>query len=804
MPFCDPFKQNLKRHISLDLIGDYKPSSEENWFFAIGRVSSWGSTGPINDTYPPFGTDSDSSETEFWRNLIAAKRIGDSDISLVVPRYDWSSGQIYIPYRDDVDLFDDVNPAKFYVLVDEERVYKCIDNAYGSPSTVPPTHTDTQIRKLSDGYRWKFLYQIPESKRKFLTRTFVAEGTALETIARQGYMPVEFVDFLRLNDDRTLQYSVQQSAVDGEIAFTEFKEEYFGFVSSDNTCLLPSTNHVGVSITGSGGVTGKVFTGYSPNLIGISGNYVGRVLSIDTGNLIGSRRLITDYQFDQSNSQGTFTVSPSFAQNQVLSNTNFSILPSLVIDGDGVAGDNPPNPGLGYADITVKFGNSLTGITGCDVFAGERKFVTGFEMVDTGKRYTFATIDSIAGLTFVGITANINDIADIIISPPGGHGSDPVRELGAASLMIVKEFNSDENGTVSIANEFRQFGIVKNPDLYTPVVQMYLERGGATGSFSVGGTATQGFTGFDGSTGFSLAQGRITSWLPGWQITGPTAYGSSELRVTGLTGTFKYGGIVNSGVGVTFGVVGLETITKAGKEARFLTQLEVVSEDPLAVSSTSFRRGQYVQGIGNLSNGISPSHATGRVYSFSALAGSTTRAILLLEDANGTFNEAEKVIACDYYLRPIHSLTSSDALRISAISETTTGVPSIYKTTSKIILNSGASGGLFTSSTFSEDDLVTFASGSNVAYGTVVEYAISSTSATGTAEMLLSGVNGTFAVGMTATYTYGTSQYVASITGVEHTPDLKYRSGEVSYIQNIRPVQRSDEQKEEFKIVINF
>jgi hypothetical protein len=34
-------------------------------------------------------------------------------------------------------------------LVDEERVYKCIDNNYGAPSTVAPTHTDTDVKTLS-------------------------------------------------------------------------------------------------------------------------------------------------------------------------------------------------------------------------------------------------------------------------------------------------------------------------------------------------------------------------------------------------------------------------------------------------------------------------------------------------------------------------------------------------------------------------------------------------------------------------------------------------------------------------------
>ena len=801
MPFCDPIRQNLKRHNASDFIGDYLSASDQNWFLGIGKVSSWSSvTGSVSDNNPPAALDTDENETEFWRYLIATKRISQSDISLVIPRYDWTGGEVYTAYRNDIDLFDDVNPAKFYVLVDEERVYKCIDNAYGSPSTVPPSHTDAQIRQLSDGYRWKFLYQIPESKRKFLTRTYLTEGTNIGIISRQGYMPVEYVDFLELNDERTLQFSVQQAAVDGEIAFTEFNEEYYGFVTSDPTCLLPNTENSGISITGSGGTTGDTFVGYSPSLVGAEDNYVNRILSIDTGSLIGTRRVITAYTYNPSNSQGTFTVDPPFSSNQTLSGTQFSVLPMIVLEGDGSSGLNPPNPTLGYADINVKFGEVVPrGTSGCDLFTA-RKFVSSFEMVDTGKDYTFVNVTDVRGLTFLNTTGNINDIAIPVISPPGGHGSNPVSELGAAAVMIVKDFFGDEDGAVSVANEFRQFGIIKNPDLYKPIIEMFLERGGATANFTVGTTAYQGSTGMDGTTGFSLAQGTVIGWISG--LTASGGYGTGEVRVTGITGTFTYGGIIESDMGITFGIVGKNTITKAGAEARRITTLEVVSADSEILSSTEFKVGQYAQGIGNFTEEVSPSRATGRVYSYSLQSGSATRANLLLEDVHGIFNEGEKVIACDYNLSPLYSLTSANAIKVSAIRSSIIGVPTVYKTTTKVTVNGGTAGGFFNATSFDEDEVINFASGSDSAYGTVVEWTATAGATNGI--LLLSGVNGTFTTGMTSAYNFNDNTYTATVTAITQEPDLKYRSGEVSYIQNIRPVQRDSDQREEVKIVINF
>lgn len=807
MAFCDPFKQNLKRHIATDLISDFSAVSGDRWFVGIGRVSEWSSpTGSSQDIVPPSSVDSDQDDTQYWRNLLAAKRITRDDVSLVVPRYDWSSGEVYTPYRNDIDLFNDISPSKFYVLVDEERVYKCIDNFYGAASTVPPTHTDSQVRTLSDGYRWKFIFQIPESKRKFLTKTFLAEGTSVGAISRQGYMPVEFVDFLRLNDDRSLQYAVQQSAINGEIVFTEFKQQYRSFVVSDNTCLLndPATPnlHQGISITGaSGGTAGDTFIGYSTSLVGASGHYVDRILSIDTGNLIGSRRTITAYEYNPSNSQGTFRVVPPFPANQVLSNTFFTVVPKVEIDGDGRNGSDPSNPALGHADISVKFGDSVTGVTACSGAAGiGRRFVSSFEMVDTGRDYTYATVSSVAGLTFYGITGDIADIALPVISPPNGHGSNPVVELGAAALMVVTDFDQDEDGYISTKNEFRQFGIIKNPRLYAPIIDMFLSNGGVTGSFATGGTATQGFTGSDGSTGFENAAGRIVGWMQGWSATGQTAYGSSNLRVTGISGSFEMGGVIESN-GLSFGIVALETLARAGAESREVTAVEIVSQDPITLAPTDYRRGQHVQGIGNIAANVSPSRATGRVYSYTISAGSLNRGTLYLEDVKGAFNEGERIVACDYFLRPLGSLTSSH--KVGSFTDTIVGGQSVYRTTTRIAIDAGTAGGLFTSASFPEDSVISFSTGGTSGVGTVVEWSVTS-GATATAEILLSGVNGTFIVGGTASYEYEDSTFTASIVTIDHLPDLRYRSGEVSYIQNIRPIPRGDDQREEIKVVITF
>ena len=70
--------------------------------------------------------------------------------------------------------------AQFYVVTDEYNVYKCLDNNNGAQSTVKPIGTQVLPIPLSDGYVWKYLFNIPIALRtKFLTDNYFPVVTAL-------------------------------------------------------------------------------------------------------------------------------------------------------------------------------------------------------------------------------------------------------------------------------------------------------------------------------------------------------------------------------------------------------------------------------------------------------------------------------------------------------------------------------------------------------------------------------------------------------------------------------------------------
>jgi hypothetical protein len=118
------------------------------------------------------------------------------------------------------------------------------------------------------------------------------------------------------------------------------------------------------------------------------------------------------------------------------------------IDGDGANG---------IVKIVVS-GNSIAaqGSSGTNIYAG-------------GTGYRFATVDlgNVFSDTGLSSAANIGSgsggAVEPIISPKGGHGKDAVHELGAHFVMTNIKLEQNEGSDFTIANDFREVGIIKDP-----------------------------------------------------------------------------------------------------------------------------------------------------------------------------------------------------------------------------------------------------------------------------------------------------------------------------------------------------
>ena len=158
-------------------------TKSSNYYYFLGKTLNWS-----DETAPPFPTDSYAYERAVRDDIITMKSIGPSDVSFVIPRVNWTSGEIYDMY-DDALSPDEPAPsgavrledARFYVLTSDYNVYKCIFNANNGPSINQPTSTSTSTFSTGDGYLWKFMYTIPISLRnRFLTSDFIPVTTALK------------------------------------------------------------------------------------------------------------------------------------------------------------------------------------------------------------------------------------------------------------------------------------------------------------------------------------------------------------------------------------------------------------------------------------------------------------------------------------------------------------------------------------------------------------------------------------------------------------------------------------------------
>lgn len=119
------------------------------------------------------------------------------------------------------------------------------------------------------------------------------------------------------------------------------------------------------------------------------------------------------------------------------------------------------NPGSGYTanDIVISISGDGQDANAYAVLNTTSNSVSSIIIDNKGFGYTFAN------LTVTSATGS-NVTLRAIISPPGGHGSDPLIELGGSNLIIHTQFKSDENGKFPVTNDYRQISLIEEPYVY--------------------------------------------------------------------------------------------------------------------------------------------------------------------------------------------------------------------------------------------------------------------------------------------------------------------------------------------------
>lgn len=132
-------------------------------------------------------------------NILFGKKLSNTDIVPVIKNNVWSSNSIYDRY-DNTSNTVHAN-SNFYVVSPPAQtggnynVYKCIDNANNSVSTVQPVLVQPTTFQTSDGYKWRYLTSIQYSDYITLSTTNYTPIYVNPTISAsaQTYSGVEVV-----------------------------------------------------------------------------------------------------------------------------------------------------------------------------------------------------------------------------------------------------------------------------------------------------------------------------------------------------------------------------------------------------------------------------------------------------------------------------------------------------------------------------------------------------------------------------------------------------------------------------------
>lgn len=749
----DAYRHSWSHHLATKFMEDLDATSPNNFFLFIGRHHGW------DDNNVEVSTDSREYTNVAMGNMIAIKRLDYRNAMMVVPRFNWTAGTAYTQYDPTLDHDEDDSEDAYYVLVDDKRVYKCIDNASGAVSTVKPTHTSVQIIETSDGYKWKYLYELTERMKEFMT---------------DEYLPVAFAK-QRLSDETLTQSIVQSQSVDGAIPLIKTVS------SGDRTYEYSET-------------TAKKFRrapGASDTelLLSLSakddvGAYVGYVLYITdgVGDEVGITRRITSY----NEAQKKITIAEPLGEVTYSNLTKYKILPEVVIHGDGEGA---------RAVANVNSNNKISSIT----------------VVDEGKNYRQARIE----IATTSDSGSSDGTFRAMIGPNGGHGSDAPYELNASRVMLLGRSDTDGfSGPWITENEFRQFGVVKNP---------VLNLSGVTNDNTIAGSEYDRITELEIQKPYDVD---ITykydtisgTYKPGNYVMGVESNAVGEvydwksstrgtysiLTVKNIRGDFIGGNPLKNQYRIIFGVTTGNDFIIGETVSQYEGGTTVDGATAQGIVEQWTRGNEYNELIvlGTTGSFISPAEGiTNEI-----IGSSASYEVTYLETKGGELiKQYEQFgVTGDYRFVTVDTDLKQNYGRVVSQGETlldTIKRPT-YRTTTKLRASVDQT---YSQGTFDalEDLGITQENATSLIETTakVFTHQFVDGGAGGcTVDFYLTDVIGSFATG--STLEVGS---LATTTAISvDLPEVVLGGGEIVYIQNIRPVERSREQEEEFKILLGF
>jgi hypothetical protein len=388
---------SYKKALYDEIVNNISSNGSHYYAFAANPVA-YSNTAPevSNDDYSTIFIND-------WQ-LLFGKKLSNSNIYPVISKNIWYSNTLYSRYDNTSNtLYIDNN---YYVICEPSvsggsyHVYKCIDNANGSLSTVNPSSIGTPTQQASfqtgDNYKWRYI----------------------TSISNQIYTNFSTTEFAPVYPNTTIIAS----------AFTYSGVEVI-MISNTGSGYNSYTNGTIKSVVNSTVVEIESYSSGDNNFYTKNGIYIYNTIAA-TSQLFGVSSYISN-----TSGKWVYLDSPANTTNITASVTKYLITPKVVFDTDGTTP-------VAYSIINT-YSNSIGSIV----------------ILDKGSNITRANV-SIQSNTSYGSLANLY----AIVPPAGGHGADPSTELNMKGMGVYFTFSNTENATIVTSNTlYNKIGILRNP-----------------------------------------------------------------------------------------------------------------------------------------------------------------------------------------------------------------------------------------------------------------------------------------------------------------------------------------------------
>lgn len=389
-------------------------STSGNTYITVGQAWDWGTKPEVDDSIENLNT--------VFRNIIAAKKINSSDVNLVIPDNAWVTGILYDQFNSDEEMYAHDNKT---------LLTGTINYTSGTTTITGASNSTFFTTELLPGDIVEFSgLTVDETKIRRQIISITNDNTAI------------------INSSITTTFT-NSNLYKVESAYPRYAKTFY---------VRNSYDQVFICLFNNGGSVSVVEPVLRPENFSIgklvydsSDGYVWRYLyTVPSG--LKEKFFYTDSEGVRWIPVTTDTIVSTTAVDGAIENIR-------IIDG-----------GRGYNSNTPDSAADIITVTGDG--SGASFFATVTSSVGTSSTTIsdIITANPGSGYTYATLTASGGTGANLIplISPVGGFGLDPAKDLGAKYLGISVEFAGNVSGTLPVSSSagntvFRQVSILRNP-----------------------------------------------------------------------------------------------------------------------------------------------------------------------------------------------------------------------------------------------------------------------------------------------------------------------------------------------------